>query len=62
VVLARVAIRLLYTQEPAPKEDDSWAWAPVLETGPLLPAEMERRTTAGGGSPSQYSETRTPAV
>jgi hypothetical protein len=29
-------------------EDDSWARAPVLETGPLLSVEMKRRTTAGG--------------
>jgi hypothetical protein len=27
-VLARAVVRLLCTQEPAPKEDDSWAWAP----------------------------------
>jgi hypothetical protein len=32
-----------------PKEDDSWAQAPVLETGPLVSAEMKRRTIAGGG-------------
>jgi hypothetical protein len=48
--MARVAVRLLYTQEPVPKEDDSWARAPVSETGPLVSAEMKRRTTAGGGS------------
>jgi hypothetical protein len=29
-------------------EDDSWAWAPVPETGPLLSVEMKRRTTVGG--------------
>jgi hypothetical protein len=29
-------------------EDDSWAWAPVLETGLLVSAEVKRRTTAGG--------------
>jgi hypothetical protein len=33
-----------------PKEYDSWARAPVSETGPLLLAEMKRHTTAGGGS------------
>jgi hypothetical protein len=32
-----------------PKEDDSWAWAPVPETGLLVLAEVKRRTTAGGG-------------
>jgi hypothetical protein len=48
-VLARAAIRLLCTQEPAPKEDDSWARAPVLETGLLVLAEVKRRTTGGGG-------------
>jgi hypothetical protein len=35
-VLARVAVRLLRTQEPAPKEYDSWARAPVLEIGPFV--------------------------
>jgi hypothetical protein len=44
-----VAVRLLSTQEPAPKEYDSWTRAPVPETGPLFLVEMERRTTAGGG-------------
>jgi hypothetical protein len=29
-------------------EDDSWAQAPVLETGLLVSAEVKRRTTAGG--------------
>jgi hypothetical protein len=46
----RAAVRSFCTQKPTPKEYDSWAWAPVSGTGPLLPAEMERRTTAGGGS------------
>jgi hypothetical protein len=45
-----VVVRLPCTQELALKEDDSWAQAPVSETRPLLPAKMERRTTAGGGS------------
>jgi hypothetical protein len=31
--LARAAVRLICTQGPTPKEDDSWAQAPVLETG-----------------------------
>jgi hypothetical protein len=30
-------------------EDDSWAWAPVSETGLLVSAEVKRRTTADGG-------------
>jgi hypothetical protein len=47
---ARAAVRLLRTQEPSPKEYDSWARAPVLATGPLLLVEMKERTTAGGGS------------
>jgi hypothetical protein len=42
----RVAVRLLCTRRPTPKEYDSWAQAPVLEAGPLLSAEMKRR----GGS------------
>jgi hypothetical protein len=46
----RVAVHLLRTLRPTPKEYDSWARAPVSETGPLFSAEMERRTTAGGGS------------
>jgi hypothetical protein len=33
-----------------PKEDDSWARAPVSDTGLLVLAEVKRRTTAGGGS------------
>jgi hypothetical protein len=51
-LFGRAAVRLLRTQEPSPKEYDSWAWAPVSATGPLLLAEMKERTTAGGGSPS----------
>jgi hypothetical protein len=47
-----VTVRLLCTQGPTPKEYGSWAWAPTSETGLLfLAAEMERRTTVGGGSP-----------
>jgi hypothetical protein len=49
VVLARTVVRLLYTQEPTPKEDDSWAWALMPVTGQLVSAEMKRRTAAGGG-------------
>jgi hypothetical protein len=30
-------------------EDDSWARAPVLETGLLVSAGVKRRTPAGGG-------------
>jgi hypothetical protein len=30
-------------------EDDSWARAPVLETGMLVSTEAKRRTAAGGG-------------
>jgi hypothetical protein len=33
-----------------PKEDDSWAWAPVSETVLLVLAEVRRRTTTGGGA------------
>jgi hypothetical protein len=48
VVLARAAVRLFCTREPAPKEYDSWARAPVSETGLLfLAVEMKRHTTAG---------------
>jgi hypothetical protein len=43
------AVRILRTRRPTPKEYGSWAWAPVLEAGPLRSAEMKRRTTAGGG-------------
>ena len=41
-----VAVHLLRTRRPTPKEYDSWARAPVSEAGPLLSAEMKRR----GGS------------
>jgi hypothetical protein len=47
VALARAAVRLLCTQEPAPKEDDSWVRAPVSETEPLVSAEVKKRTTTG---------------
>jgi hypothetical protein len=43
------AVRLLRTRRPMPEEYGSWAWAPVSETGPLLLAEVKRRTTVGGG-------------
>jgi hypothetical protein len=48
-VLARAAVRLLCTQEPVPMEDDSWAWAPMSETGLLVLVEVNRRTIADGG-------------
>jgi hypothetical protein len=48
-VLARAAVWLPCTQETAPKEDDSWARAPMPEVGPLFSSEMKRRTIAGGG-------------
>jgi hypothetical protein len=44
-----VAVRLLHTRRPTPKEHDSWARAPVPEAGSLLSAEVKRRTTVGGG-------------
>jgi hypothetical protein len=53
MVLARAAVRLLYTQEPAPKEDDSCAWAPASEIEPSVLAGVNRR----GGSPSLHPET-----
>jgi hypothetical protein len=43
------AVCHLRTRRPTPEEYDSWARAPVLETGPLLSAEVKRRITAGGG-------------
>jgi hypothetical protein len=48
-VLAQAAVRLLCTQEPAPKEGDSWARAPMSEIGLLLSAEVKRHTITGGG-------------
>jgi hypothetical protein len=45
----RAAVRLLCTRRSMPEEYDSWARAPMSETGPLLSAEVKRRTTAGGG-------------
>jgi hypothetical protein len=44
-----VVVRLLRTWRLTPEEYDSWARAPVSETGLLLLAEVKRRTTAGGG-------------
>jgi hypothetical protein len=44
-----VAVHLLRTRRPTPKEYDSWAQAPVPEAGPMLLAEVKRCTTAGGG-------------
>jgi hypothetical protein len=35
-VLARAAVRSFCTQKPMPKEYDSWARAPVSETGSLF--------------------------
>jgi hypothetical protein len=49
-VLVRAAVRLLCTQEPAPKEDDSWAQALMPEIGLSASASAKRRTTAGGGA------------
>jgi hypothetical protein len=45
----RVAVRLLRTWRPTPKEHDSWARTPVLEAWLLVLLEVKRRTTAGGG-------------
>jgi hypothetical protein len=42
-------VHLLRTWRPTLEEYDSWARAPVSETGPLLSAEVKRRTTGGGG-------------
>jgi hypothetical protein len=42
----RVVVRLLHTRRPTPKENDSWAQAPVSEVGPLPSAGMKRH----GGS------------
>jgi hypothetical protein len=67
-VLAQATVCLLCTQELAPREDDSWARAPMSETGLLVSAEAKRRTTAGGGlllrddSPPPYSEADTQVV
>jgi hypothetical protein len=51
-----VAVHLFRTWRPTPKEYDSWARAPVSEAGSLLSAEMKRRTTTDGGSPSPHTE------
>jgi hypothetical protein len=44
-----MAVHLLRTWRTMPKKYDSWARAPVSEAGPLLSAEMKRRTIADGG-------------
>jgi hypothetical protein len=56
------AVRLLRTRRPTLEEYDSWAWAPVSETGPLLSAEVKRCTTSRGGSPSPHTEADTRRV
>jgi hypothetical protein len=43
------AICLLRTRRSMLEEYDSWARAPMPETGPLLSVEVTRCTTAGGG-------------
>jgi hypothetical protein len=40
-------VRLLRTQKPVRQVHDMWAWAPMLEVGPLVAAKMRGRTTAG---------------
>jgi hypothetical protein len=47
-VLARATVRLFCTQEPAPKEGDSWAQGPVPESRLLVSAKVKRCTNAGG--------------
>jgi hypothetical protein len=42
----RMAVRLLRTWRPMPKEYDSWTRALVLEAGPLLSAEMKRHDSS----------------
>jgi hypothetical protein len=39
-VLARAAVRLSCTQEPARRVYDMWAWAPMSEVGPPVVAEL----------------------
>jgi hypothetical protein len=43
------AVHLIRTRRPTPKEYDSWAQAPMPETGPLLSTEVKRRTTTCSG-------------
>jgi hypothetical protein len=43
-------VRLFCTQELAPKEDNSWAQAPVPETRLSVSAGAKRRSTAGDGA------------
>jgi hypothetical protein len=59
-----VAVHLLRTRRPTPKEYDSWARAPVSESGPLLSTEMKRRSgrSLRDGSPSSHSETSAQGV
>jgi hypothetical protein len=48
VVLARVAVRLLYIQKPARQVYDMWAWAPMPEVGPLVAAKTRGALPRGG--------------
>jgi hypothetical protein len=45
----RVAVRLLCTQEPAPKEGDLWAQALTTVLGLLVSAKTKRHTTTASG-------------
>jgi hypothetical protein len=47
-ILARAAVRLLCTQKPARRVRDMWAWAPMLEVGPLVVAKMRGALPRGG--------------
>jgi hypothetical protein len=46
-VLARSAVRFFYTQKPARRVHDMWAWAPMPEVGPPVAEKPRGRTTAG---------------
>jgi hypothetical protein len=47
VVLARAAVRLSCTQEPARRVYDMWAWAPMPEVGTPVVVKLRGRATAG---------------
>jgi hypothetical protein len=50
-VLPRTTVRLLCTQEPAPREYDSWARALVPETSPFVSCGGDDEAhVVGGGS------------
>jgi hypothetical protein len=48
-LLARAAVQLSCTQEPARQVYDMWAWAPMPEVGPPIAVKLQGARDRGGG-------------